>query len=104
MAKRRTIPLAVLFLVPVALSAGPPPEASVERKRVELRIANLEDRLELSPVIGEASRRERQLVLAASNLELARKLLQRGNLRAAEVVAAHAERALERAGKKGAQQ
>jgi hypothetical protein len=69
----------------------------VERLRIELQIAKLKARLALSPVTGEGGWRESQRVMASAQLELARKLLDRSNLHAAEVVAAQAGRALARA-------
>ena len=92
--------LAVLWLLPAALWAEPRPGRPVERLRIELQIAKLKARLALSPVTGEGGWRESQRILASAQLELARKLLARSNLRAAEVVAGQAERALARAEKK----
>jgi hypothetical protein len=97
--------LAVQLLAPVAPWAAEPANArALERRRVELKIAELEDRLEISSVTGEGGMRETQLALAGSQLELARKLLARSNLRAAEAIAGQAKRALERAEKKEARQ
>lgn len=98
------IALAVLFLTPSALWAEPPAARAVERRRIELTIAKLEERLELSPVTGEGGWRESQLVLAAAQLELARKLLARSNVRAAKAIAGQAERALDRSEEKEARQ
>ncbi len=96
--------LALLSLAPAALWAEPPAGQANARRRVDLKIAQLDERLALSAVSGESGWRNTQLVLAAAQLKLARKLLSRSNLRAAEVVASQAERALARAEEKEAQQ
>jgi len=89
--------LAILLVALAAAWAQPAPGHAVQRKQVQRKIAKLERRLELSPATGEGSWRESQLVLAAAQLELAKKLLSRSNLRAAEVIAGQAERARDRA-------
>jgi hypothetical protein len=99
--KRSVLVLAILWLGASASWAEPPARRSDPRKRVELKIAQLEDRLAESVAIGQDGSRESQLVVAGAQVELARKLLSRRNIRAAEQVLTQAERALDRAEGKG---
>jgi hypothetical protein len=99
--KSSALVLAILWLGAAASGTEPPTGRPDPRKRVESKIAQLEDRLAVSAAVGEGGSRESQLIAASAQVELARKLLSRRNFRAAEQVLTQAERALDRAEEKG---
>ncbi len=90
-----------LLLAASAARAETPAKRALEAKRLEQRLARIEERQ--TQVVPEGALAHMQLDLSQSQLELARKALERHNERAAKELAAEAERCLKQAEPQGVQ-